>query len=56
MESVVLSVIKGENDMLISILICVGVFTAIAISLALLLAVAEHFLQVNDDSEKHIEK
>ena len=42
--------------MLINILICVGIFVAIALVSALLLALAEHYLQVNDDSEKHVEK
>ncbi len=42
--------------MFINILICVGIFVAIALVLALLLALAEHYLQVNDDSEQHVEK
>lgn len=42
--------------MLVNILICVGVLTVIAVLAALLLAVSEHYLQVNDDSEQHIEK
>lgn len=41
--------------MLINILICVGVLVAVSVFAGLLLAVAEHYLRVKDDSQKHID-
>mgnify|MGYP003303191226 CR=1 FL=1 len=42
--------------MLINILISVGILVLVAVLAALLLAVAEHYLQVNDDNELHVDK
>ena len=42
--------------MLVNILICIGILSVIAVLAALLLAVSEHYLQVNDNEEQHEEK